>query len=343
MNSEIWQRLLVLESRDAVDHSYFKIHARQLNARRSNEISAAARQGREFFRNAANADFSVKPLLSFYGIASLSRTLTLILKPDGGEEGLSQGHGLETVEWTKTLSGPTSTSLSALGELRVRTCNGLFMDLARQTQNRLCFHVRSSAVDWQICYDMLPAGHEIKLLDIFERLPDLKSKAPGLEIKSRYARVIDMSYNYQSGLLVNVDKNDLSTFGNYYKNRGYSFENLEGTAHISAPAELVEEEFPQFTHAYVHKSFGSIPQLYIADPYEGGIRHSQIVTTYLISFFIGMLCRYFPTHWISLIQGGKGDAYWPVINKAQHYAEQTFPELVSEVLQDIIDHGLMTN
>jgi len=127
-----------------------KIHGRDLNERRAKEITAAARQGREFFRNSAAADNSVKPLLTFYGVASLGRALTLLLRRDGGEEGLTKGHGLETVDWSKQLSGDLSVGLRALSGLKVRTCSGLFSDLAKHTANRMSMHVRSGAVRLEI-------------------------------------------------------------------------------------------------------------------------------------------------------------------------------------------------
>jgi hypothetical protein len=84
------------------------------DARRAKEITAAAKQAREFFRNSHAADNSVKPLLTFYGVASLARALTLILKRDGGEEGLTKGHRLETIDWSNQLSGDLSVGLEQI-------------------------------------------------------------------------------------------------------------------------------------------------------------------------------------------------------------------------------------
>lgn len=343
MNSEIWQRLLLLESHDAVKRSYMGIHDRDLNARRSNEITAAARQAREFFRNAASADFSVKPLLTFYGVASLSRALTLILRVESGEEGLARGHGLETIEWPKTLSGPISTSLAALGDLRIRTCNGLFSDLVRQTQNRFCFHIQSSSVDWRHNYDAAPAGHEISLIELLERLPDLRNDLAALGIGKRYASVHGITYTREAGFSAQIVAEDFATFQSTYENSGFLVTVTDKTATLAGSTEFISREFPQFIHTYVQKDFGSIPRLFIADPFSSRVCYSQLSVTYLLSFFLGMLCRYFPTHWISLIQGGKGDAHWPILNRAQHYVEQVFPELVIEMLEDIVVNRLTSS
>lgn len=55
---------------------------------------------------------------------------------------------------------------------------------------------------------------------------------------------------------------------------------------------------------------------------------------YLVSYFMGMLSRYYPTHWVSLINGGPGDRLWPIINRAQNYVETVFPELIVELIQE---------
>ncbi|WP_234191874.1 YaaC family protein [Pseudacidovorax sp. NFM-22] len=89
MNGDIWQKLLQLETSDSVGLWHHKLFGRHLNQRRILEITSAARQAREFFRNAANSNSSVRPVLTFYGVASLSRALVLLFKPDMGETSLT--------------------------------------------------------------------------------------------------------------------------------------------------------------------------------------------------------------------------------------------------------------
>ena len=93
-----------------------------------------------------------------------------------------------------------------------------------------------------------------------------------------------------------------------------------------------------FVHTYVQKMFGSIPNLRLAVPFPGRARFSQLCITYMISYALGMLVRYYPTHWISLINGGKGDLLWPTINRAQQYVEAAYPELVAEYVTFAMDN-----
>ena len=103
---------------------------------------------------------TVRPLLTFYGVASLARSTLLLLKRVSGEESLTRGHGLETVGWSNTLSGDLPSALKSLGTLKVRTSAGLYSDFLKETGNRVCMHVRSSAVDWRLTYNQPPLGEE---------------------------------------------------------------------------------------------------------------------------------------------------------------------------------------
>ncbi len=174
MDQEIWQQLLSLENREITQIWHYTIHGRELSVRRAKEINAAAKQSREYFRNASNSNYSVRPLLTFYGVASLSRSLLLLLKRDGGEEGLAGGHGLRTVEWGKQLSGDPTKGLGSLLNLKVQICSGLFSDFIRETKNRISLHVNSAGVDWRLNYDVPNQGKQISLGELFARIPDLK-------------------------------------------------------------------------------------------------------------------------------------------------------------------------
>lgn len=91
INQEVKQQLLQLENRDVVKNWFKRIHGRELNTTRAREINAAAKQAAEFFRNAENASYSVRPLHTYYAIYSLSRALVLLLKKQGGENTLKEG------------------------------------------------------------------------------------------------------------------------------------------------------------------------------------------------------------------------------------------------------------
>lgn len=332
-NDETWQHLLSLESRDAVSRWFNKLHSRELNARRAKEITAAAKQGREYFRNAKESAYSVKPLLTFYGVTCLSRSLLLLLKPSGGEESLTAGHGLETVAWAGNMSGESGEALRSIPKLRIRTTSGLFTDFIKQTDNRATIHVSSSAVDWSICYDIPPLGTEITFNELCARTPDLKSDYESAGGSPLYSVASDVSYNHATGFRARLsESNPPAELVSYFLSSGY-------TGVANAGTETFKKHLPLFVQTYAKKMFGSIPTLHLAPPFKDGALYSQLGTTYMISYILGMLVRYYPTHWISLIQGDKGDTWWPTINQAQHLVEKSYPELIIELIHYLLKNS----
>ncbi len=336
MNKEIWQQLLSLENRDITQKWFNQIHGRELNLRRSIEINAASRQAREYFRNANNSSNSVRPLLTFYGVASLSRALLLLLRCNGGEETLKAGHGLMTVDWGNTLSGDLSKGLSSLGELKISTCSGLFSDFLKETENRISIHLNSSGVDWKLNYNIPELNKQITLFELFERIPDLERDYLNIEKEIKYAPVSQMTYSSEKGFNACVNAQQFEGFKNIYENLGYEVNKNGNLYNITCNQEIFAKNLPLILHKYIYKTFGTIPALYIVEPFQNMENYSQLSVTYIIAYFLGMLVRYYPTHWISLVQGEKGDSCWPLLNRAQHFVEATYPELVIELITDIL-------
>ena len=335
MNNEVWQKLLSLESQEVVKNLFSKIHGNVLNTRRTKEINSSAKQAREYFRNASTSSFSVRPLLVFYGVSSLARSLTLLMKKKGGEEVLIAGHGLTTENWSKELSGDLNSAIKGIGDLRVRTTSGLFTDFIRETENRMNFHVRSSAIDWSMNYPIPPQENIISLSQIISRLPDLAQDFRHLSEEPLYSSINEMVYSPEGGFSCKVLTSNLKSFKNWFLENGFEVLEEGDWTTIKSTSENFESHQPQFIHSYVQKTFGSIPALFLSKPFDSNVCYSQLGMTFLASYFLGMLVRYYPTQWIQLINGGAGDNYWPTINRLQGYVEQVFPELVIELIFDL--------
>jgi hypothetical protein len=336
VNFDVWQQLLSLESRDKVQQWFTRIHFRELNARRAYEINAAAKQGREYFKNANSANYSVRPLLTFYGVSCLSRAFLLLMKVHGGEEGLKPSHGIETVGWGDKMSGDIAKGLAGLGDLKIRTLDGLFTDFVRHIQNRMSMHVTSSRVDWHLNYDVPGTGQELAFIDLLVRLPDMESELKGLGIGSRHAFVNELSYTSEAGFKAKLNEESFLPFSGVYQAYGYNVASEGDLCVLTCPAETFQKQTPLFAHSYINKMFQSIPSLHIAEPFAGGVRFSQVCMTYMVSYVLGMLVRYYPTNWIALTQGGKGDAMWPTIHRAQRLVESSYPELIAEMIADVL-------
>lgn len=338
MNNETWRQLLSLESRDITQKWFNKIHNRELNARRAKEINSSARQAREYFRNAGNSNLSVKPLLTFYGVTSLSRALILLLRKSGGEECLTESHGLKTVGWGDILSGDIGSALEQLGNLKIRTTNGLFNDFLTTTNNRMSVHINSSAVDWRLAGGRPALKHEFTVDELFSRIPDLEKDYSNISDVKKFTPLNSLSKDGEHRISATVRAENFIQFSDVYRQFGYDIESDGANVKLSCTHEVFGSKPPMFMHTYILKTFGTIPNLYLVEPFSSEVRYSQLCMTYIVSYLLGMLVRYFPTYWISLTHGDKGDAMWPTINRAQELVEQSFPELVIELIHDVIDH-----
>lgn len=340
MNSDVWQGLLHLESRDIVTDWFGKIHGRKLNARRAKEIIASARQGREYFRSASSASFAVRPLLTFYGVASLCRSLTLLHRRDAGEEGLRQGHGLETVAWSATLSSDLPVALASIGNLRVRTCGGLFSDLVEATDKHIALRIYDRTIPVSVEEGRL--GREASFSDILDRLPDIRT-AVSAERPRKWIRLKDFVYSPDSGATITVHGKPDHPVCVEYAAAGFALSPENDPYDSSAERTVLKIDeggfrkyFPQLIDTRVIRTMGGHPSPHLISKFSPDAWFSQISVTYMVSFILGMLARYFPTHWSALMGGEKGDAIWPNINAAQTYVEVALPELVLEVIDNSV-------
>ena len=334
---EIWRRLLGLESHDIVQRWFKRIHGRELNARGAREINAAARQAREYFGNARRSDYSVRPLLTFYGVASLGRALLLLMKRSGGEADLRSGHGLQSVCWRNVMGGEIAQGLQNLGDLTIRKRQGLFSDFLVHAKNATLIHWRTASVNGRWEYGEQGDAVEVTLGDLFSRIPDLGSGFARVA-PLQYANVTDFSNSEEKGLMLDLGGEWASTVAAAYGNLGYSVKNDGERSTIACDSDKALGEPPMFVHTYVHKMAGAIPVLKLAVPFREGVRLSQLGMTHMMSYALGMLVRYYPTNWIALINGSKGDLLWPTINRAQDYVESAFPELVAEYVRFATDN-----
>jgi len=340
MKSDIWQQLLHLESRDLASDWFQRIHGRELNARRAKEIIASARQGREYFRSATTASFAVRPLLAFYGVASLCRSLTLLHRRDGGEEGLTQGHGLETVAWSKTLSGDLPIALASISKLRVRTCGGLFSDLQSVTRKHTVLQVYDRTIHIPFAIKEQHLGQEMSLEDVLDRLPDIFHEA-SIERPRRWIRLKDFVYSPDSGAKITVYGTPDHPVCAEYAGAGFELSPEEdpydagpGRTVLNIDAVGFKKYFPQLLDTRVIRTVGGQPSSHLVSKFSPETWLSQISVTYIVSYILGMLARYYPTHWSALMSGEKGDAIWPNINAAQRYVEVALPELVLELISN---------
>ena len=192
-------------------------------------------------------------------------------------------------------------------------------------------------MDWQYVYTKRATELVISLEDLLSRTPDLKSDYIAVA-RPQYANLSDLSFNMEEGLKMRLAGDMAEEIAGFYKGLGYSVSKAASGFALSCSSDTMWREQPLFLHTYVQRGLGVFPNLCLAEPFPSGARFSQLCITYLISYALGMLVRYYQTHWIALINGGAGDVLWPTINRAQQYVESAFPELVAEYMAYAVDN-----
>ena len=330
-NVNTWYSLREFETRDITTRSYKSRHGLELSATKAREISSNFVQSREYFRNAAAADFTVRPLLLYYGVASLSRGLTLTLDPSMRETSLKASHGLQIYDWGQDLS----KGLSAIGNLQVRLTNGLFHELLTSTGNRFYFRHNSSAVNWSLGAQVPPIGSEFTLKEIAARIPDVSSQYdawmgesfPSVVLNS--LKIGEAKEPYKIG----VDKQGAKNLDKVFPITQFPGRSIveEGDKIVVATATVDGVFFAQ------RAGWLNIGDIILYGPLESKLYVTPLAACFILSFSLGMLCRYFPTTWISIGRTEKGDAFYPLATRLLDWIEETFPTMVVDILKGPYD------
>ena len=166
-----WEIIANYESFELVKRDYFTRHGREPNTQHAREIAAPFSHARSYFRSAHGAELTVKPLLLYYGVVSLSRGLTLLLSRGLREVALTPNHGLSATGWLAIVSKTKPN----FAELRVKvTGGGTLMDLSKATEHRSLLRSGSSAVNWKEVCPPLSSGMEFGFGELLSRIPLLQ-------------------------------------------------------------------------------------------------------------------------------------------------------------------------
>ena len=342
MKDIYWQSLSRFESYDFVERWYKKAHQRKPSAAKVSQINACFIQGREYFFNAGASAMSVKPLLLYYGALSLSRGVILANNPNKKEESLKKSHGLEPIDWQGTLRGGIKDVL----ELQIRSTDGTFSELVEVCYNLKTMHKFQGPTD-RIGSD----GHNLgeirfdtnksllTLDDLISRLlqtggmyeeltgrprkmfagcrivshpPGTHFAFPLVGIPSELKKlndgknvIIGSSNQVAPGLMQSDDAGDALIF----------------VHQDHAAYELAKKLFP-VSH------YGSGEFMSVILDFPNGDKMTEFFKLYLVSYCLGMLCRYFPSVWMALLRNEKGDFAQPLLVRAVEAIESNFPEQV---------------
>jgi len=330
MKDKVWNKLLEFETRDLVERFIKKKYQRDASARQILEISSNFIQSREYFLNSLRADISVKPLLQYYGVSALTRGLILALSPKMSEAGMKPSHGLDTLNWPETLSK------KKFEDLTVKIGKGTFYEMLTATSNKTYFKHNSSGVTWKINFDVPTIGTEIRFADLIQTISDFseeyeiwtEQKLCFLQLATfksdsdlkEYEYTVTKPNTYSGQIEKIFPKKD---FGNYIiKENGNKI-----------IIKTSDEFTPQFSQRFLDPFNMGIGEIVLTKNISKNLELNTLGQFYSLSFFLGMLSRYFPSIWISLDRTEKGDAVYPLFIRAIEIIENHFPQTVLEFLE----------
>jgi hypothetical protein len=323
----VWAALLEFESRDLLQRHFQKRHGRELSVEQISEMAAAFAQARAYFRAAQGAAMSVKPVLLYYGIQSLSVGLILFLSREPSMARIKPSHGLSSLEWRQSLSG----GLNGFGNLTVEVNKGVFTDLLAATENAGYFRANSSVVNWKFGADAPPVGFRMTLGSILTKLPDLRDAFATWQETTIPIGVV------QTVQVNAVDKCfviELRTVPADAMLEELFPSKVFGDAAVTASAGRIAiplDSAPFFAQMTLG-SFG-IGDLAVLPPFPTGQYISPIGIYYAAAYCLGMFARYYPAQWVGLERLSKGDSARPLVVRLLDLVERVFPDMVLAFLR----------
>jgi YaaC-like Protein len=340
---DTWEKLYLYESKDLISRLYYEKHNRKLNKDKATEIISQLVQGREYFKSAKQSAEVVKPLLLYYGVLSLSRGLILFLDTNARESSLKGSHGLKALNWNEVLS----KGLEQITNIKISFNKGTFMELLSVTRNIERWNVEKAPFP-QFFFGESRLGTNLEI-DFTVTFDDILSRIP--ELYSTYNEIFHKYSNcYESHIAIqNVNTHtDLSLLVSkagfpdemFIKQRFKMLKDLVVT--YSNSSYYLDKEHMKFrlSHTNEQELIEILPHIkntndncYIVAPIAENYKFSSLISYYILSYFLGMLVRYYPSQWLSLIYRSKGDFTFPILIKAINILEVKFPELILEELE----------
>lgn len=353
----VWRTLGIYESTESVTRLCREKTGCKPSPSKAREIVSLISQGREYFQGAVAARELVRPLILYYGAMSFARALVLFSEP--GKSKLTGSHGLGASGWEDLNTKPEKVP-----ELPIAVCrNGTFPELWNTTKN--IDRTRIPAADNPFEIEAVsegtnPAPDNLKLTirDVLGQITDLREVYEGTfgehgcRLKCEVQAINHVSGSEpnkgsaQVGLVESragipdrervaseLDKPEIACrpVEDYLyfasEPRGRNVRNFSFSMSYDRPPT----GFSALNLPVVRS--GSTGELCLKLPTTDDIVLSDLLSLYLIAYATGMLVRYHPGYWMTLVGRTKGDAMAPALTAAASVIEELFPRLTLEELE----------
>jgi hypothetical protein len=324
MDNNSWNDLLAFESFDLVKRSVKRLTGREPNSEKTREITSNFVQGREYFTSANEAGITVRPLLLYYGVVALSRGLILALDPSKAEHRLKPSHGLEVKNWPEILKNKDFENLEiAVGE-------GTFSELLKVTENKNYLSHNTSGINYDALMTPPDQGYRFSFKGLIQYFPDLdKEYKVWLEKDLDYAVLESLKHSGENNekLEVSVNKccND-ELIELLFPTKYCPDRIISRQAHKTTIIFTCNKWMPNLTQCWKFPlDIGDVCVVPVMRDDKG---LNLLGGMYAIAYVLGMMARYYPTTWISLMRSEKGDKIYPFVHRILDYIYDKFPKQV---------------
>ena len=276
---------------------------------------------------AMDATNDVHPLLTYYGVLSMCRGLILFLSHTLRENGLSHAHGLTVKGWGEELAKDTGDVAKLAITLNA---DGTLAELIEATKRASLLRNNSSKPNFTSICDPLPANGEVTLIDLLSRIPEARSQLMRWRVERNAVAIWPQGKHADGAVHIRVDP-------------PYTSEDV--TAVLGDSVTPVSEQGGVLTYAvqtdlalYYTDCAGppwDIGTLVALRPMPGGLELSKLAMAFVASYALGMLARYYPSHWVSMLQNIKHDRALPTLLAVLEHIERDVPRMVAEFLEHV--------
>lgn len=325
--NKTWNELLAFESRDLVARYIKEKYNRELNRNRTLQITSNFSQGREYFRSSENASPIVRPLLQYYGVMAMSKGLILCKDLNKTEAQLKHSHGLEINNWNQVIKSKNFENL----EIVIR--DGTFYELITTTKNYNYLRVNSSVVNWFSFFRIPQKGYNIQLKQLINYYPDLEKEYELWTKEKIHYALFDSfkgdfdKYIFNIELQGVVERNviDLLFPNDLCKDLTVTQDRRKTKVNFRTNSMI-----PNITQIWHRPSH--IGDACFIPPIKDHVGFNLISGLYMVSFVFGMMARYFPTTWIGIMRGEKGDKIFPFVHRIMDFIDEIFPIVLLDFL-----------
>jgi hypothetical protein len=320
-----WDILRNYESSDLVRSAFKARNGRELAAGKAREICAAVTQARNYMGAARDASSDVRPLLTYYGVLSMCRGLILFLSQTLRENGLSQAHGLTVKGWGEELAKDTGDVARLTITLNA---NDTPAQLVEATGRASLLRNNSSKPNFTSICDPLPADSEFMLIDLVSSIPEARSQLMRWRVERNAVAIWPQGKQADGSVHIRVDS-------------PYTKEDV--TAVLGDNVAFVSQQGGVLTYAFrtdcalyctdcagPHWDIGTLVAL---RPMRGGLELSKLAMAFAASYALGMFVRYYPSHWVAMVQNVKYDGALPTLQAVLEHIEHDVPRMVAEFLE----------